>query len=58
MDITQTIRVGSTSIDRLKERLPDIIATNSQYIDIVKKFGGNTYTEYNLIGKYQFFYKE
>ena len=58
MDITSTIRVGSTSIDRLMKKLPDIIATNSQYTDIIKRLGRNIYTEYNLISKYQFFYKK
>ena len=40
------------------KKLPDIIATNSKYTDIIKRLGRNIYTEYNLISKYKFFYKK
>lgn len=58
MDITETIRVGSTSLDRIRKGLPSVIATNSQYTDLIKKLSGNKYYEYNLIGKYQFLFKK
>ncbi len=58
MDITETIRVGSTSLDRIIKGLPYIIATNAIYSNHIKNISNNKYIMYKTIGKYQFFRKK
>src|SRR3989344_5340559 len=58
IEITPTIQVGKSSLDRIAGGLPSIIATNSNYADIIKDIGQNKYILFSSIGKYQFFHKK
>ncbi len=60
MDITETIKVGEKSLNRITNKLSDIIAINSNpdYIKSINELSHNGYVLYNSIGKYQFLKKK
>ncbi len=57
LDITSTIRVGSTTLQRIVDGIPTFIGTNSNYIKKIQDINSN-YESYKTIGKYQFLQKK
>jgi hypothetical protein len=57
LDITSTIKVGSTSLQRIVDGTPAFIATNSNYVKKIQDINSK-YESYKTIGKYQFLQKK